>query len=374
MPVYNFYFLNYPETKLLFGIFNKYNIEARFVGGCVRDCLLGVKTQDLDLAIDHDILKTQNILIKNGAKCIPTGIKYGSITVFINSRKFEITSLRKDEECFGRDCVVASSSSFEEDARRRDFTMNALYVSKNGELFDYFGGVADLKNGRVIFIGDPERRIQEDYLRIMRYYRFCSRYGDISDRYHDILHENAKFLPRLSIERIQKEILLILGAEFSLDILKLMMNTGIFREIFKEPNIATFEKVQTFECSLECKLYLLFQLDDLIKTLKLTKLQKKVITDYEKFAEESLVYSLYKKGSDFTRDIIAIRRAKFGEVSEFPRVPDDHIEFPLKFQDLPEGTKFAGRKLRLCEKWWTENNFKKTKDECLEFVRLLTNL
>ena len=148
---YDFYFLHFPQTKRLFSIFKKYDIEARFVGGCVRDAIIEKHTDDFDIAVKFDILELKSILETDGVLVIPTGIKYGSITVIIDRVKFEITSLRMDFDCSGRACKTKQSSSFEGDAKRRDFTMNALYVSESGELFDYFNGIEDLKKRDVIF-------------------------------------------------------------------------------------------------------------------------------------------------------------------------------------------------------------------------------
>ena len=365
---YDFYFLNFPETKLLFSILSENGIEARFVGGCVRDSILGLKNSDLDIAINADIQSVENLLSRNGIKCIPTGLKYGSITAIVNHRHFELTTLRKDEECFGRDCITTEVCSFEEDAKRRDFTMNARYVSQKGELFDYFGGVNDLKKREVIFIGNAEKRITEDYLRILRYYRFCAKYGDTGNRYNDILTRQAQHLKKLSIERIQKEILLILDSKYYLEIIKIMANNNILIHIFKNLNLENLEKTKNLVCSLECRLYLLFDFEDLAKTLKLTRIQKKKITDYKSFEQESLEYCYYKKGTYFLNDMVSIKHAKFDmDILYLPKI-DIYQTFPLKFQDLPEGITNAGKKLKICEKWWVNTGCIKTREECLEYV------
>ena len=359
----SFYFLEIPETKILFNILEKEGIDARFVGGCVRDSICGLINSDLDIAINCPISDVEKMLSQNNIKCIPTGIKYGSITACVNHRHFEITELRRDEKCFGRDCITRKISSFEEDAKRRDFTMNALYVSIQGEIFDYFGGIDDLKNKRVIFIGDPEKRIKEDYLRILRYYRFCAKFGDLSNKYSEILKPYSKFISTLSIERIQKEILLILQSEYFLEIFKIIEEDKILNSIFHDLTTLNLEKIKEFDCSLECKLYLLFLFEDLINVFKLTKIQKRKIKNYKKFENESLEYCLYKNGLNFSKDMLAINFSKI-----YSKI------FPLNFIDLPNNIKHAGKKLKLCEKKWINSNFMMTKEDCLEYIKTINNL
>ena len=134
----NFYFLYFEETKKLFKIFNKYNINAMFVGGCVRDALCNLITDDFDIAVNCDIEKLCNILNENDIKVIKTGIKFSSITVIINDKKYEITSLRKDVNCSGRHCYTEITDSFEIDSKRRDFTINALYVNQSEYCLNLF--------------------------------------------------------------------------------------------------------------------------------------------------------------------------------------------------------------------------------------------
>ncbi|MDR0744771.1 MAG: hypothetical protein LBE97_02345 [Holosporales bacterium] len=277
--VCDFYFLKLEETQYLFDIFEKNKLDAAFVGGCVRDAILGEKSLDFDLAINSEISKVINILKKENIKCILTGIKYNSITVVINNIKFELTSLRKDDQCFGRHCICSVVSSFHEDAKRRDFTINAIYVSKSGEVFDYFNGIQDLCNRKIKFIGNPEKRISEDYLRILRYYRFCAKYGDLEDRYESIIKKFPISLQLLSIERIQKELFQILESKYAIPILKNIKNSAILANIFNEMNIELLSKSQ-HNVSLEYKLFLLFSYNDLMTVFRLTKIQKQKIKEY----------------------------------------------------------------------------------------------
>jgi tRNA nucleotidyltransferase/poly(A) polymerase len=367
---FHFPFLDYPETVKLFNILRRNGIDARFVGGCVRDAILGIKSEDLDIAVRYDITHVYTILEYSGVQCIPTGLKYGSITVFVDGRRFELTTLRVDRECFGRDCVIAESSSFEEDAKRRDFTVNALYVDMTGKLFDYFNGIQDLKNGIVRFIGDPLSRINEDYLRIFRYYRFCAVLGDLSNRYDAIIKQTAQHVSKLSIERIRKELFVMLTSKCASKIMEFAVNAGIFDSIFTKINAwRNFEMdVLADAGNLEMKLFLLFEYDELMHKLRLTKIQKEKLKDYKKYEDESLMYCFYKKGPDFLREMQSIRRFKYGEDEVFEVPSGESPIFPVKFEDLPAGFKNASKSLRDCEKWWVNHGFNKNKEECLEYI------
>jgi poly(A) polymerase len=187
---------------------------VRLVGGCVRDRLLGVPVSDIDLAtslVPEDVIAR---LKSAGLKVIPSGLAHGTVTAIVESRHFEITTLRRDEATDGRHAKVAFTDDWAEDAMRRDFTINALYSNPvTGEVFDPVGGVEDLRPTIVRFIGDADARIQEDYLRILRYFRFFARFGGDADE--DALAacgRQKKGLMALSRERIASELLKILSA------------------------------------------------------------------------------------------------------------------------------------------------------------------
>ncbi|GHT88590.1 poly(A) polymerase [Alphaproteobacteria bacterium] len=363
----DFYFLRFQETEILFKIFNKYEINARFVGGCVRDAIFGEKTDDFDIAVNANISKIIDILTKEKVKYVPIGAKYGSILALINNRKFEITSLRKDEKCFGRDCIQSNISSFEEDAKRRDFTINSLYLSQSGELFDYFCGVNDLRKKNIKFIGNPEERIKEDYLRILRYYRFCAKYGDLKNEYSEIIKKISSSIKTLSIERIQNELFKIIESKHAIEILINMKNSHIFSNIFDEfqPNLQS----KTMEyLSLEGKLYLLFSFDDLLKTFRLTKQQKLRIKEYKIYENESKEFCFYKKGEEFFRGMEIIKCSKLNEEIDLSILDKKFIKFPIKFQDLRCEIKEAARKIKACEKWWVNNNCEPNAKNCIKYI------
>jgi poly(A) polymerase len=210
--------------------------SARIVGGAVRDTLLGIETADVDLATVHAPEHVIDLLEAARIKAIPTGLQHGTITAVANDEVYEVTTLRRDVATDGRHATVAFTDDWQEDAARRDFTINALYADPaTGELFDYFGGIEDLKTGRVRFIGDPLVRIAEDHLRILRFFRFLARFGDEPDAAGlKACADRANDLMALSRERIANELLRLLVAPRAFQVVNLMIEQGIFRPVLPE--------------------------------------------------------------------------------------------------------------------------------------------
>lgn len=210
--------------------------NARYVGGIVRDALLGIDAADIDLATVHPPEQVVRRLTAAGIRTVPTGLAHGTITALLPSGPVEVTSLRRDVETDGRHAVVAFTDRWQEDAARRDFTINALYADPgSGAVFDWFGGLDDLAAGRVRFIGDPYRRIAEDHLRILRFFRFHARFGDAPDP--DGLAActaRANDLMALSRERIAAELLKLLVAARAVPATALMVERGILRPVLPE--------------------------------------------------------------------------------------------------------------------------------------------
>ncbi len=221
------------ETRAVLDALTKNGGAARFVGGAVRNALLGRAVADIDIATPLVPEEVVRRLTAAGIAAHPTGIEHGTITAVANAKPFEVTTLRRDVATDGRHATVAYTEDWAEDARRRDFTINALYASPDGELFDCVGGLADLEAGRVRFVGDAVTRIREDYLRILRLFRFHAWYGkgDIdADALRAAVSEKAG-LARLSAERVQKELLRLLETEDPASMLRVMAATGILSEI-----------------------------------------------------------------------------------------------------------------------------------------------
>ena len=202
--------LKYFNTaKQIFICFQNQNYKLKLVGGCVRKLITEEKIDDMDIAINIEPEKIKKVLVEQKMKFFETGITHGTITVLINDFKFEITSLRKDLSTDGRHAKVEFTSNWEQDAQRRDFTINAIYSDISGEVYDPLNGIEDLKNGIIKFIGDPNQRIQEDYLRILRYLRFYTQYN--KNKFHDeiaikAIKRNLDGLAKISRERILEEL------------------------------------------------------------------------------------------------------------------------------------------------------------------------
>jgi poly(A) polymerase len=214
--------------------------RARFVGGAVRDTLLGLPVADIDIATTHAPDRVIALLRGNGIKAIPTGLAHGTITAITAGGPVEVTTLRCDVSTDGRHAIVAFTNDWREDAARRDFTMNALYADPaSGEIFDWFGGLDDLAACRVRFIGDPLQRIAEDHLRILRFFRFHARFGDtIDDEGLAACAARANDLMALSRERIAAELIKLLVAPGAVPVVVLMVEQGIFTAVLPEIDAA----------------------------------------------------------------------------------------------------------------------------------------
>jgi poly(A) polymerase len=204
-------------------------VEGRFVGGAVRNALLGVPVVDIDIAVPMPPAETMARLKAKGIRVIETGLDHGTVTALAGTHAFEITSLRRDIETDGRHAVVAFTDDWAEDAARRDFTLNALYATAGGEIFDYATGVEDLIAGKVRFMGDARARIAEDTLRVLRLFRFHAWYGkgEIDAEGLRAAAEAKDTLKTLSAERVQKELLRLLEAGNPSPVLRMMAATGI---------------------------------------------------------------------------------------------------------------------------------------------------
>jgi poly(A) polymerase len=211
--------------------------ETRYVGGCVRDTLLGLEVSDVDLATRLTPEAVIARLGKAGVKAVPTGIAHGTVTAVIGGAPVEVTTLRRDVATDGRRATIAYTEDWREDAARRDFTINALLADpKSGEIFDFFGGLADLAARRVRFIGAPLSRIAEDHLRILRFFRFHARFGTGAPdpAALDACAARAGDLMALSRERIADELLKLLGLPDPARTVKLMIARGILKPVLPE--------------------------------------------------------------------------------------------------------------------------------------------
>jgi len=204
--------------------------EARVVGGAVRNALLGEPLEDFDIATTALPQEVVRRVDAAGFKAVPTGIEHGTVTVVADGRGFEVTTLREDVETYGRHAKVAFGRDWRRDAERRDFTMNALFLARDGTIYDYVGGLADIERRRVRFIGDASRRIGEDYLRILRFFRFHAAYGHGGlpdpEGVHACIVARAG-LETLSRERVRAEMLKLVLARHAVPTIAVMTEAGI---------------------------------------------------------------------------------------------------------------------------------------------------
>ncbi|WP_439472175.1 CCA tRNA nucleotidyltransferase [Brevundimonas sp.] len=238
---------------------------ARFVGGCVRNALMGKPIDDIDIATTLKPEETEKAIRAAGLKAVPTGIAHGTVTAVSERTPFEITTLRRDVTTDGRNATVAFTDDWAEDAARRDFRLNALYADGEGQVFDPTGkGVDDAAAGRIVFVGDPRTRIQEDYLRILRFFRFFAWYGrgEPDAVGLEACRDLASGMTRLSAERVSKELMKLLAAEDPRPAMSAMAVTGVLAQVLPEAGaLDLFEAVVPLSADPVVRLMTLFAVD-----------------------------------------------------------------------------------------------------------------
>lgn len=383
------------ETSLIIDAIEEFGGEARLVGGCVRDSILQRDVHDIDLATNLPPNQTIKALKLRNIKTIPTGLKHGTITAVLNQRSFEITTLRHDVKCDGRHAKVEFTNNWQADASRRDFTFNALYADKHGHIYDYFGGIEDLKARRLNFIGNAEDRIKEDYLRILRAFRFHAKIcvGDLSDEILSVCKKHSHMIQNLSGERIRDEILKLLECNDPFPTLKSMQESDVLQKIIpkevkceilssslllgtdalvklalllrttkKNDRLSLGEYVSKFlRLSNKQKKKLLFLLSNDIKTELSEKEQKKYI-------------SLF--GRELYCDLVKICGVESGEnVDEYISFANTFNipKFPLSGDDLinigHQPGKSLGKNLELLRQHWEDSSYTLTKEELVLYAK-----
>ncbi len=364
--------------------------DARYVGGAVRNSLLGKPVKDIDIATPLLPEEVVRRLEAAGIRAVPTGIAHGTITAIANGRPFEVTTLRRDVETDGRHATVAYATDWSADAGRRDFTINALYADTDGEIFDYHHGLDDLAQGRVRFIGDARARIREDYLRILRLFRFHAWYGkgDIDAVALKAAAEEKSNLGKLSGERIAQEFLRLLEADNPVPVLRMMAASGILAEILPGTlDIARLERLTAidtdnfFEPDSVLRLAALVPLHDaVIKTaerFKLSNRDRVRLEDLSTAKEKIVSYLsirevrklLYRLERERFRDRVFLRWADDAKLSNTMQwrallaLADawQRPVFPLTGRNVmnagvPEGP-LVGEILNEVEEWWVDSDF-----------------
>jgi len=388
------YISQQTSARKIFDAINNYSekSEIRYVGGCIRKIINKEKVDDIDLATNLEPKQVCEALKENNIKFFESGIEHGTITAIEDSYKFEITTLREDVFTDGRHAHVKFSNDWKQDASRRDFTINSIYSDRDGNLFDPFNGKKDLENGFVNFIGDADKRIKEDYLRILRYLRFFLNYSKHPHNLKIIrfLKINIGGVLKLSKERLIDELKKIAKVDTLEKISKDKLSLDLILMIFPElKNIKIFSKLTFEDKNLLKKKDFIFLLslmiiDDTDNTdyflykYNFSKKDQKRIKDIKNFykekinsktfTENNLNKFFYYLGKESTIDILNHRiikskkdkntikvLIKHYETRETPVMPIS-ADFLMKKFKIPEG-KELGKKLKIIEEEWVENNF-----------------
>tara|TARA_Y100000741_G_scaffold292924_1_gene233209 strand:- start:135 stop:1403 length:1269 start_codon:yes stop_codon:yes gene_type:complete len=393
------------SIKKLFSSIENYseNSEIRYVGGCIRKILNNESVDDIDFAVNLKPKECINVLAKNNIKFYETGIDHGTITAIIENEKFEITSLRKDIKTDGRHAEVIFSKDWYEDASRRDFTINSIYSDLEGNLFDPFQGKNDIQNGKIQFIGDAEKRIREDYLRILRYVRFFINYSKQShdEKIKTIIKKNIKGILNISSDRLLDEFKKIIKSSgftrlfedpFCLEIISLIFPQFKNLKIFKKLNNFTKSKIAEVDYIILISLMLIDDTDNVDYFLfkyNLSKKDKKRILflkesfnkiNKDTFSEKNLWKIFYTNGKQCLFDLIyfEIFRSKsankklidllaFFNDKEIPIFPIKATHL-IKNYNLSEG-KMIGIKLKKIEEKWISNDFKISENEISQLLK-----
>ena len=378
--------------------------EIRYVGGCIRKILNNEKVDDIDLATNIDPHKVCEVLKKDNISFYESGIEHGTITAKVNNRKFEITSLRKDISTDGRYAKVEFSNDWYEDASRRDFTFNSIYSDLNGNLYDPFNGKIDLENGLVKFIGDAEKRIKEDYLRILRYIRFYLNYSKQkhSEELKKTIRKNINGIAKISSDRLLDEIKKLVLSEgfltlpkdnFSLEIINLVIPQLKNIKFFKNSNYYSKKLISSkdfiFLVSLmiidetdNCE-YFLYKFnisnDDKKRIRFLAKYFSKTL-DKNLFTEKNLWKIFYYNGKEYLNDLIdfyiiknntsakkLVLLKEFFSNKSAPKL-NVNAKFLMQKFNLKEG-KELGKKLKDIEEFWLNNSFSINEKQIEKIIR-----
>lgn len=371
------------DVKDIMRLLNSSGKDCFIVGGAVRDLLLQHKElSDIDLTTPLRVEQLKQIFDINQIKVNDRALKYGSLTIRTQKRSLQITSFRKDIQTFGRSADVAHIENIEEDAKRRDFTINAFYCSYNGEIIDPLGNLKDLNKKKLKFIGDPEKRITEDYLRILRFFRFVAvldlKNKNIGSNYLPIIKKHLHGLNELSDERVAIEIRKILLAVSPSYALGLMNAAGLYEKFLGVYSQKSLLKIERLERRFELK-------PDLVRRLLaleiqnpyplMSKREKKCFKDMSALIdfEHNSDYLGYKVGEKSSLDFLIIKAVKNGisiKTKDIQRIKKaSKRTFPIKFSDVQTLTKDLNatkENIDLMEDFWIRSGFKASKGKLLD--------
>ena len=370
--------------------------EARFVGGSVRDALLGQRIGDIDIATSASPERVIELLEKARIKVVPTGLDHGTVTAIVPPRHFEITTLRRDVETYGRRARVAFDADWAADAARRDFTINAIFLDLDGTIHDPVGGLPDLRARRIRFVGDPATRIAEDVLRLLRYYRFEARFGtgggDTQAR--AACRAAAHLLPTLSGERVQQELIKLLETPDPLAGLQMMQDDGVLAVAVPEArHLDRLRRLMLVQGPADplLRLAALIEVDGegavaLAERLRLSNVWRdrlRGLSPPRPIDPQGNVQTqrraLYRLGVERYRDVAVLIAAEGGmsrtRVTELLDLARGWTPpaFPLAGRDvialgIPAGERVGGL-LSVVHDWWEEGDFTADRAHCLERLR-----
>ena len=386
-----------PATRAVMDALGAADGMARYVGGCVRNTVMGLAITDIDIATVHQPKETIRRLEATGITSKPTGIAHGTITAIAGGQPFEITTLRRDVETDGRRAVVSFSDDWAEDAARRDFTMNAMFMDVDGEIHDPMHGHQDAIDGRVRFVGEPERRILEDALRISRFFRFQAQYGrgPLDPNGLDACKRHAALQTNLSGERVRTELLKLLAAPQAGSVVRLMAETGVLAPLFPvDPNLDALDRLIALETDDRVRqadpirrLAALFAptIDAIIEPLRFSKADSArmlaMAVDRVRFPGNTadLKVKLYKRGPARFIDSLLITAAldniPLSQTEPALALARTWIQpkFPLRGADLIKlglvPGESVGRILAEIEKRWIADGMRDSHDICLAWAR-----
>ena len=375
--------LQTKATQTVFSVLTDAGYQAFLVGGCVRNALIGAGVSDFDISTDATPDTVSKLAESAGLKVVPTGIQHGTVTIISDGVPHEVTTFRKDIETDGRHAVVSFSTSIQEDAARRDFTMNALYADANGLVLDPLGGLDDLNARRVRFIGDASDRIREDYLRILRFFRFTAWYGDPDLGFDKdalaAIGGNLAGIETLSKERIGQEMRKLLLAPNPAPSLSVMQQTGVLYAILPGADTKALSILVHHEAEVEIepsyprRLAALGKVDakELLRTSKSDLRDRDALftaaTEVDTAQEAG-----YRLGSTLGSDSRLLRSALLETVfdpKELSQVAQGaKAKFPVRAADLMDQFQGAalGSKLKQLENAWIASGFRLTKQQLLE--------
>lgn len=355
--------------------------QAWFVGGCVRDGLLGREAGDIDIATDARPERVTELAEAKGLRAVPTGLEHGTVTLVVDRVPIEVTTLRRDVATDGRHATVAFTDRMEEDAQRRDFTVNALYADRDGAVFDPTGeGLADLKARRIRFIGEPSDRIREDYLRILRFFRFHAWYADpalgLDAEGLAASAELAEGLDQLPKERIGTEMRRLLAAPDPAPSVAAMAHAGILQRILpgaEDRFLAVLVALEGDTPPNPIRRLAIMVGEDATDALRLSKAEAQALGKMRDGLSDGMGAGElgYRHGAELGRDILLLRAAMMGQPvsveDQTAMETGTRAVFPIKAADLMPAFSGPdlGAEMDRLERIWIASGFKKTAEDLL---------